>query len=110
MDSGRISRRDHDHRLVPREHLRLQGEPGIDERAQGPWIGGREDVRPRAVLDLRAQLLRPREVEGEGAPGVLLLEDPPEVLERVPQRRGSEHGQLCGGQQCAAGSHGQDVA
>jgi len=110
MDSGRVSRRDHDHRLVPSEHLRLQGEPGVGESAQGARIGGSEDVRPRPVLDLRAKLLRPGEVEGEGGPGVLLLEASSQVLERVPQRRGGEHRQLCGRQQCAAGFHGQDVA
>ena len=109
MDSGGISRRNHDHRLVPSEHLRLQGEPGVGERVQGPRIGGGEDVRPRPVLDLRAKLLRPCEVEGDGGPGVLLFEASPQVLEGVPQGRGGEHRQLCGRQQYAADSHGQDV-
>jgi len=109
MDSGRISRRDHDHRLVPCEHLRLQGEPGIGERAQGPWIGGREDVRPRAVLDLRAQLLRPAKLKEREVPGCCCskIRSRSWNASAATRRRTRSAGR---GQQCAAGSHGAKMS
>ena len=105
MDRRWISGGDDDHRLVARERPRCHRQVRVHERAHVPLVRRGEHVGARAVLDLRAQLLRSGEVEGDRRARVLGFEKLAQLLERVAQRGGGEYRQLRRGEDRAGQRH-----
>src|SRR5438132_898009 len=83
-----------------RHDVEVRGDgDGLDGFARGEHVGA------RAVLDLRAQLLRSGEVEGDRRARVLGFEKLAQLLERVAQRGGGEYRQLRRGEDRAGQRH-----
>jgi hypothetical protein len=105
VDRRGIAGGNDDDRLVAREAPWRLRQARLRERTQVPLVGRCEQVGAGAVLDLRAQLLRSGEVERDCHAGMLRLESPGQLEERLPQRGGREHRQLGGGEERAEEGH-----
>src|SRR5213075_709774 len=90
VDARGIAGGHDEHGLVAGEDPGRRRHAAIEQRLHLPLVRAGEHVARRAVLDLRAQLLRTGQVERDLRARMRLLEAPPDLGERFAEGRRRE--------------------